>query len=124
MKLLAATAVFAVLLTGAAIAGGENGPTKTELTLFAKDPGDARALACFTRHYDATHLKGHPQQNVTDMSLLVDSDWSYDNDPASRNYHLTMQVKFRMLKTPFETYGSCSDNMVDQNGLLQCGVDC
>ena len=129
MKLIAATFAFALLLTGAALAGGDNGPSKTELTLFGKDPGDARALACYTRSYDATHLSAHPKQNVTNMSLLIDSTWSYDNDPASRNYQATLQVKFRTLKKPFETYGSCFDNMTDAattdpNGLLHCGVDC
>ena len=77
MKLIAATFAFALLLTGAALAGGDNGPSKTELTLFGKDPGDARALACYTRSYDATHLSAHPKQNVTNMSLLIDSTWSY-----------------------------------------------
>ena len=95
----------------------------SDSALFGKDPGDTRAFACFTRHYDDAHLKGHPKQNVTDMSLLVDSTYDYSSDPASRYYVLGIQVNFRKVDKPFDVSGSCSNS--DQNDqLLNCGVDC
>jgi hypothetical protein len=92
-------------------------------TLFGKDPGEDRAFACFTRHYDEAHLKAHPKQNVTDMSLLVDSTYDSFNDPVGRNYSLSIGVNFRKVDRPFDVSGSCSQ-MTEDNGLLHCGVDC
>jgi len=88
--------------------------------LFGKDPGKDRAFACFVRHYDAAHLKGHPQQNVTDMLVLVDS--SYDAESQSRSYALTLGSNFRGVKKQFQSYGGCSGTIEGQK--LSCYVDC
>ena len=88
--------------------------------IFGKDPGKDRAFACFVRHYDATHLKAHPKQNVTDMTVLVDSN--YDTDAQSRSYALTLGSNFRTLKTQFMSYGGCDGTIAGQK--LSCYIDC
>jgi hypothetical protein len=107
------------LLTGSAFAD-----PAIDLALFKKDPGDARAYACFTRHYDAAHLKAHPKQNVTNMSMLVDSTYEYQEDQSldPRTYSATVGVNFRNVKKPFTTSGSCFKS--EDGGLLHCGIDC
>ena len=90
----------------------------TDLSLFGKDPGQDRAFACYTRHYDASHLNAHPQQNVADMTLLVDS--AVDD---GRHYNLSLGVNFRRVKNEFDVTGSCSGT-IDGKKLLNCGVDC
>ena len=84
----------------------------TDLALFGKDPGQERVFACYTRHYDKAHLKAHPQQNVTDMTLLVDS-----RVDDQRYYELSMGVGFRKVKTAFETNGGCSGTIDGQHLL-------
>ena len=91
-----------------------------ETQIFGKDPGKDRAFACFVRHYDAAHLKAHPQQNVTDMTMLVDS--SYDTDAQSRSYALTLSSKFRTVKQAYMSYGGCNGEIAGQK--LSCYIDC
>lgn len=90
--------------------------------LFGKDPGKDHVFACFTRHYDNAHLKGHPEQNVTDMRVLVDSSFGVEYDDA-RSYSLTMGVNFRTLKKEFMAYGGCSGTD-DAQKTLNCYIDC
>jgi len=92
--------------------------SSTDLALFGKDLGNDRAFACYERHYDPAHLKAHPKQNVTDMTLLVDS--KVDDQ---RTYDLSIGVSFRKVKTQFQVSGSCSGT-IDGKALLDCGVDC
>ena len=91
--------------------------------IFGKDPGKDHVFACFTRHYDAVHLKAHPEQNVTDMTLLVDSAFGTEDDNA-RSYGLTMGVNFRTLKQQFQAYGGCNGTDLVQNKSLNCYIDC
>ena len=118
MKLLALSLCAAALLTAPTLAASD-----TDLTLFGKDPGKDTAFACYTRVYDASHLKAHPKQNVTRMSLLVDSYLDSSYAPDTRYYTLSIGVNFRKVKKPFEVSGSCS-GATDTAGLLRCGVDC
>jgi hypothetical protein len=113
--LLAAVVAAALPLAGAARAAGA-----TELELFGKDPGQDAAYSCFTRHYDPAHLAAHPRQNVTDMSVFVES--TFDKDQGRSNY-LEIGVNFRASKKPFEISGGCS-TAVDGKHLLNCGGDC
>lgn len=92
----------------------------TDSRIFGKDPGKIRAFACFVRHYDAAHLKAHPQQNVTDMLVLVDSAWDEENQ--SRNYSLTLGSNFRGVDRQFQSYGGCSGTVEGQK--LGCYIDC
>jgi len=88
--------------------------------IFGKDPDKDHVFACFTRHYDEAHLKAHPEQNVTDMLVLVDS--SYDAESQSRGYGLTLGSNFRGMKTQFRSYGGCDGNVEGQK--LSCYIDC
>ena len=63
-RLIAVVLGILAVATVPAFAAGMSTP---ETQIFGKDPGKGRAFACFVRHYDATHLKAHPKQNVTDM---------------------------------------------------------
>ena len=115
MRLTILTLGFAVL-AGPSFAGG----TQNDEMLFGRDPGQDRVFACFTRHYDAKHLSQHAEQNVTDMTLLVDSA----NDPDyGRGYNLSIGVNFRGVPEQFLVAGSCG---VDEAGnkLLGCAIDC
>ncbi len=106
-----------MLLPGMAIAAGSS----SDLALFGKDPGEQRAFACFIRHYDAAHLDKHPKQNVTDMTLLVDSTPG-DSD-YGRQYNLSIGVNFRAVKDEFQVAGGCGIDTGDDR-LLGCGIDC
>jgi hypothetical protein len=115
-KLIAAFLALAALWGAAAPAFAASADTQ----IFGKDPGKDRAFACFVRHYDAAHLKGHPQQNVTDMLVLVDS--SYDEESQSRSYALTLGSNFRGVVKQFQSYGGCNGTIEGQK--LSCYIDC
>lgn len=93
-----------------------------DMQLFGKDPGKDHVFACFTRHYDAAHLKAHPKQNVTDMMLLVNSNFG-DQSDDTRSYSLTMGINFRSVKKQFQAYGGCSGTDEAQKSL-NCYIDC
>jgi len=114
--------LIAVLLACGALCGASpaQADSTTDTQIFSKDPGKDRAFACFVRHYDAAHLNAHPQQNVTDMLVLVDS--SYDADSQSRSYALTLGSNFRGVKKQFQSYGGCSGTIEGQK--LSCYIDC
>jgi hypothetical protein len=97
------------------------GPSSSDVELFGKDPGKERALACFTRRYDAAHLKAHPRQNVTAMTLLVNSYIEESLD--DRLYNLEIGVSFRSVKQRFQVTGGC-DRPGDPSAPLSCGIDC
>jgi hypothetical protein len=113
------TLVVALSLALAAATPALAGPA--DVVLFGKEPGNDEALACFIRHYDAAHLKAHPQQNVTDMLLLVNKPKAEGAD--DRWYTLSLGVHFRDVKNQFHVEGGCSalDNGTQ---LLGCGIDC
>ena len=71
------------------------------------------------RHYDGAHLAAHPQQNVDDMTIFVNS---FVDPEAGRQYLLEMGVRFREISTPFQTSGGCGT--VDGKKGLSCGIDC
>ena len=109
-------ALSLVLASGPAFAAG----VQNDELLFGRDPGKDRVFACFTRQYDAKHLSQHAAQNVTAMTLLVDS--SEDAD-YGRQYVLSIGVNFRGVDEQFQVSGSCG---LDDEGnkLLGCGIDC
>lgn len=110
--------VGALLLPAAAQAGDTN--ANNSLAFFGKDPGEERAFACYTRRYDANHLAAHKQQNVREMTLLVDSNV----DPESgRGYALQLGVHFRDVDADLQSGGDCGV-ADDGTGGLGCGVDC
>ena len=112
--------LFLLTLAAASLAAPALAADATALSLLGKDPGQAPAYSCYTRHYDGAHLASHPRQNVTDISVFVDS--SVDPDSKERSYSLEMGVGFRKISRRFEVSGSCST--VDGKSGLTCGVDC
>ena len=117
-KLLTIACGLAVLMASAPV---QADPT-VDMQIFGKDPGKEHVFACFTRHYDAAHLKAHPKQNVTDMTVLVDSNFGQQEDDA-RSYALTMGINFRSVKKQFHAYGGCSGTDEAQKSL-NCYIDC
>jgi hypothetical protein len=115
MRLTIALAV--ILCSGAAAVAGE---ADTSIAIFGTDPGAGRAFACYTRAYDAAHLKAHPKQNVTDMMLLVSSLVDPDN---GRQYSADIGVKFRSTPTQFQADSGCSISD-DGKSALNCPIDC
>ena len=110
-------AATALLLPAAAHAGGASA---NDLAFFGKDPGQARVFACYSRRYDANHLAAHKQQNVREMTVLVDSNVDPEN---GRGYALDLGVHFRSADAQFQSGGDCS---VSEDGTqaLNCAVDC
>lgn len=114
-NLLAAAAIVA--LSGASALAGE---ADTNIAIFGKDPGQGKAFACYSRAYDTAHMKAHPNQNVTEMMLLVSSSV----DPESgRQYSAEIGVKFRSLKTQFQSGSGCNIS-TDGKSALNCPIDC
>jgi hypothetical protein len=117
------TAIPALLLI-LTIGGGAAAASEADIALFGADPGDQPAHACFIRHYDQAHLKVHPEQNVTDMVMFVNStvDPSY-----GRGYDLSLGVNFRDVEHQMQVSGGCS-SIESEDGsepaLLGCGIEC
>lgn len=112
--------LLAALIAAAPFADAAWAADATAVDLLGKDPGQAPAYACYSRHYDPAHLDSHPRQNVRDIAVFVDS--SVDGETRERGYSLEMGVSFRKLATQFEVSGSCST--IDGKTGLTCGVDC
>jgi hypothetical protein len=109
-------ALSLVLASGSAFAAG----AQNDEMLFGRVPGKDRVFACFTRAYDAKHLSQHEAQNVTQMTLLVDSS---DDADYGRQYTLSIGVNFRGVDEQFQVSGSCGLDAAG-NKLLGCGIDC
>lgn len=110
------TALACLALAAPAMAAGSS----TDALLFGKDPGLAPAQACFVRHYTPEHLASHPDQNVKDMMLFVNSYADSDN---ARQYVLEMGVDFKSVDKTFFVSGGCYSS-VDGKETLGCGIDC
>lgn len=118
MRALLRAVAFGIILglpTGFAAAADAN------LQLFGRDVGKEKAYACYARVYTKAHLAGHPDQNVRDIMVFVDS--YEDEGGAGRQYILGMSVNFRQLKKPYSAYGGCSLG-TDGKQALHCGIDC
>lgn len=91
------------------------------LQLFGRDIGKEKAYACYARTYTRAHLASHPDQNVRDMMVFVNS--YEDESGAGRQYIMGMSVNFRQLKRPYSAYGGCSAGTGGKQAL-HCGIDC
>jgi hypothetical protein len=103
-------------------AGG--GDVALQTQIFGHPLSATKAHACFQRAYDEKHLKGHPQQNVRTMTMLVTGN---AENPDAPGYLVALDVRFRKAETHFQTYGSCSS--VEGEGgetatSIGCGIDC
>jgi hypothetical protein len=105
-----------------------SGPTSAQDTIaaltpiLAPQPGNK---ACYSRAYDAAHLKAHPRQRITAMRFLL-SVGAYDPKPQNATnpedlyyYKFSMSVMRRGDKRLLHTSGDCfsAEN-------IQCVVDC
>ncbi len=93
-----------------------------DVALFGKELGDGNGYACFVRHYDAAHLRGHKLQNVTDMTVFVASTRSEDG--GDRNHQIGIGVNFRGVDHQMQVSGYCGTSVEGQQSLLNCGIDC
>ena len=126
-------AVAAILAAAAVMAAGAaRADEAADAAAFAKRmfagsvASKDKSYACFTRRYDAAHLRQHPQQKVTAMKLLVSAE-TVPEDQAL-NYTFALAVKFRDRNGDFDSGGSCGHPMASQESadklVLGCGVDC
>ncbi|WP_298357374.1 hypothetical protein [Rhodoblastus sp.] len=106
-----------------ALAASASGPeTAAIAAIMAPTPG---TKLCFRRVYDAAHLRGHPQQKVRDMTLLL-RVVGYDaqgNDVRDKPDHIAfnfaLSVRRRGDRKPMTTAGDCSGAE-----RAMCAVDC
>jgi hypothetical protein len=113
-KQFAFAAIGLALTAAPAIAGSY------DAELFGKDPGTDLAAACFMRHYDEAHMAAHPQQNVTDMAVLVSAR---TDSAGERSYQVGLGVKFEGNQSQMQASAYCGLSL-DGEVILGCGIDC
>ena len=122
LKTAVSTAVLALLLLPAAgsRAASNADAAAIEKDLFGASSQPGVVHACFRRNYTEAHLKGHPEQNVTDMLLFVHA---YPDAAEMGQYGAAISVRFREVGEPFMASGGCG---VKGEGKpsLGCGIDC
>ena len=82
-----------------------------------------KAVACFVRRYDASHLAQHGKQKVSSMKPLVTAE-NHPKEPTA--YAYKVGVQFRNKPGNFDGGGACS-HMVDDDGKkisFSCDVEC
>lgn len=121
---------FAVVLATVALALAYASPAAAE----AVPPGEEGALAdilppvhdrkvCFTRTYDAAHLRRHPKQKVTSLLFRIRY---FRHEPADefpqgqRNYYFDMAANVKGRGKTLHTSGEC----MLRKGAIWCGVEC
>ena len=117
---------FGALVTLLALCGPATAESESRISalgpILAPQPGNK---ACYSRAYDAAHMKAHPQQRITAMKFLL-SVAAYDPKAAGAAkpedlyyYTFAMSVARRGDKRLLRTSGDCngSDNIL-------CAVDC
>lgn len=73
--------------------------------------------ACFSRVYDDAHLRAHPAQNVTAMTMLAyRPDW-----PGADASILNFEARLRKGREPLQFSGECRGA---DGGGLACGIEC
>ena len=85
----------------------------------------ANTYACFIRRYDADHLARHPDQKVSQMKLLVTSEWNAEEKQLIPNFRLG--VRFRNKRGDYDSSGGCNHVRLEEANKevrLGCGVDC
>jgi hypothetical protein len=121
---------FGALMTLLALCGpasAENGRISALIPILAPQAGNK---VCYSRAYDAAHMKAHPQQRVTAMKFLL-SVAAYDPKPAGATtpedlyyYTFAMSVSRRGDKRLLRTSGDCNggsvtlDKMPPANSLI------
>lgn len=80
-------------------------------------PAKDGALSCWSRVYDAAHLKSHPRQNVTAMNFAI--SYAAESAEFAEQYSFLLQAELRDGRIGANT-GPCSED----NGQIMCGVEC
>jgi hypothetical protein len=103
-------AIVAGLIIGSVSAAGA-----AELEDFV--PAESGASACWQRLYDEAHLAGHPDQQVTAMTLLM--SYLTFEDGSEGMHYFGLDVSLRDGRK-----GSTSGGCWLSEGTVRCGVDC
>ena len=80
-------------------------------------PARNGALSCWSRSYDAAHLKAHPAQNVAAMNFAI--SYAAESAEYAEQYSFLIQAELRDGTTGANT-GPCSES----DGQIMCGVEC
>lgn len=96
-----------------------------ENRLFQLVAPERGSKVCYNRRYDAAHLRDHPKQQVTGLTLVVRVQQYEDTTKARRPEDkvyvwFAMQMRRRGEKRTLSTSGSCFGG----SGGISCGVDC
>lgn len=75
---------------------------------------------CFTRSYDAAHMKSHPHQLVSSIRIMARNARYIDGNKVG-HIATTATVTFRDQKKPLSLYGLCFDNQ-DRPDRLRCSL--
>jgi len=124
MRLVLIAGIMSVVLLATAGSGaaqpvpsGEEG----ELSNFLPPVPGTRI--CFSRRYDADHLKAHPKQKVTELELRLAY---YRHPPAEdlpkgqNNYYFALFAKLRGSSGKLQSFGECTAN----GDAISCMVEC
>ena len=80
-------------------------------------PAQDGAAVCWSRLYDAAHLKAHPDQQVEAMDFAI----GYAAETADYAAQYSFQIETRMRNGDVgHNSGPCSES----EGNIQCGVEC
>lgn len=94
-----------------------------ELANFAPPADGARA--CFSRIYDAEHLRKHPKQTVTEIQFRI-AYYVHEPDAyfprGQRNYYFRLEAKVKGLGRKLSTGGECG--LAEDGRKIFCGVEC
>ena len=133
MKLLTALPLLATLAVAAPLtaraednSAPDDGIDKAKAAAFDKrvfgGPIGDKASACFMRRYDAAHLRQHPKQKVSAMTLLVTAEHKA-GEPTS--YAYKVGVQFRNKPGDFDGGSFCSHYADDDGNIrFSCDVEC
>lgn len=116
MQRLAVIALFqAIVCLSLPASAGEG----DEILLYGRALGKGEvAAACFVRSYDTVHLGGHPEQNVTAMTVLAyRPDWERDASVVN------LEFSFRNAAEPVRLSGECGGAGRGVKSL-DCGIEC
>jgi len=118
------------ILTAIALASGPVGPAPAQPAPPGREGELGRILppihdrrVCFSRIYDAAHMRKHPSQKVTAMQFQIRyhrHDPDKQNPEGQRNYYFGMAAKVRGQTKTLHASGECTSSQ----GKIYCGIDC